>query len=174
MKNIIITVLVLIVLVAGYFWLSGGKTGDSPSPSPSVSVSVSPSANVSPSQSSTVSPTASPKPGAYKASDLSWKFNAKGEDSNTHAPKTEVVLVTPKGSYTIGTYTGSCSEVSANTAWKLLTGEVEGVICYFAGGGTEVGVFNEGAKQVVKVGDVEEGSAESAGFRGNFKTVLEL
>ncbi|MEK7068304.1 MAG: hypothetical protein AAB964_00635, partial [Patescibacteria group bacterium] len=62
---------------------------------------------------------------------------------------------------------GNCFSV-AGSSWELLENELTGAICYSAGGGKEIGVFEEGGTLVLKEGEVEEGGAETPGFRGNF------
>lgn len=84
------------------------------------------------------------------------------------------VSITYKGEKrVVGTYPGSCSIVE-DSSWPLLENELTGVICWFAGGGSEVGVFYEDGKRVVKVGALEEGTAETEGFRGDFETAFAL
>jgi len=105
-------------------------------------------------------------------SDVAWKFKDKGE-STTGAPRTEVTLATNGKSYVVGTYDGSCAVVDGQS-WKLLSNERSGVICWFAGGGVEIGVFEEGGGFVVKQGSLDEGDAENAGLRGGFKALFNL
>lgn len=102
-----------------------------------------------------------------------WTLAEAGEDAGSGAPKTTVTLNANGDMYEIGTYTGSCTTIEGS-AWSLQEGEVSGVICWWAGGGNEIGVFNEGGAYVVKHGDLDEGSAETPGFRGNFKTLIDL
>lgn len=94
-----------------------------------------------------------------------WTFNDKGEDASG-MPSTEVSL----NGKVVGTYSGRCSVIK-DTSWKLLDGEKDGVICWWAGGGDEIGVFEGG---IVKTGDLSEGDAETAGTRGNFKTLFTI
>jgi hypothetical protein len=105
----------------------------------------------------------------------SFKFADAGEDPVTMAPSTQVSLTAndTEKVYDLGKYEGGCSVIEGS-AWKLLAGEQSGAICYFAGGGTELGIFNENGKIVVKKGTIEEGTAESAGTRGNFTTLRAL
>jgi hypothetical protein len=98
-----------------------------------------------------------------------WDFSS-ATSSDQAMPRTKVSIVFGQEVRTIGTYSGSCSEMDTD----LLPDEESKVVCWFAGGGNEIGVFNENGVKVVKVGDLDEGSAEEAGFRGNFKTVLDL
>jgi hypothetical protein len=90
--------------------------------------------------------------------------------SNEVMPRTTVSIAFGKEVRAIGTFDGSCSEMDTD----LLPNEESKVVCWFAGGGNEIGVFGESGVRVVKVGDLDEGSAEVDGFRGNFKTVLDL
>ncbi len=108
-----------------------------------------------------------------KVESYKWTFEEKGQEKGTGAPLTEVSLSYGGSTKVIGTYQGSCSVID-NKAWTLLSGEKSGVICWFAGGGSEIGVFEEGGKLVVKEGFVEEGDAETSGSRGGFKSVFSL
>lgn len=103
-----------------------------------------------------------------------WQFDPAGEDANG-IPKTNVTLRNGATSYAIGTMEGNCFDI-AQSVWKLLAeeGELAGAICWFAGGGTEIGVFSEEGKAVIKIGDVDEGTAEESGMRGNFKTLFTI
>ncbi len=103
-----------------------------------------------------------------------WIFDPAGADA-TGTPKTNVILRNGDTSYAIGTFLGSCFDVSQSD-WKLLEkeGEFAGAICYFAGRGNEIGVFSEGGKALIQVGDVDEGDAEHPPVRGNFKTLFEI
>ena len=100
--------------------------------------------------------------------EFEWSFVDRGVDAETSMPKTDVALRIRGIDIPLGTYDGNCFAI-AGSQWELLRNEVSGVICYFAGGGTEIGVFEEGGALVLKKGVVEEGSAEEPGFRGNFE-----
>lgn len=104
-----------------------------------------------------------------------WKTTSLGSDDMTSAPLTRVTLVdTHTGkSHDAGIQSGSCAVIE-QSAWKLLDQEISGVICWWAGGGTEIGVFQEGDALRIKTGLVEEGTAETAGSRGGFKTMFSL
>lgn len=104
---------------------------------------------------------------------LKWIFTSAGEDKASGAPLTKITLQAGDKTHELGLYQGSCSEIK-DSSWELLESEQEGVICWWAGGGTELGVFREGKKLIVKKGILEEGTAEGGGFRGDFKTFLEL
>jgi hypothetical protein len=99
--------------------------------------------------------------------ELSWKLVDAGMEESISAPKTSVVLSVDGKDQEIGTYIGSCFDI-ADSSWALLENEKTGVICYWAGGGKEIGVFEENNKLIIKTGDLEEGSEETPGFRGNF------
>jgi hypothetical protein len=102
-----------------------------------------------------------------------WTFKDKGTKGDANAPQTEVTLAYSGGVRTIGTFEGTCAAID-RSEWQLLPGEKSGVICWFAGGGEEIGVFEGKDSLVVKVGTVEEGDAETPGGRSNFKTILSL
>ncbi len=101
-------------------------------------------------------------PSAY-----SWQFSDKSEGAEV--PRTEVKLIAGAGTYnhTVGVYDGTCAEQETD----LLAGEKSKVVCWWAGGGKEIGLFEEAGQLVVKVGDVDEGSEETEGFRGNFQVI---
>lgn len=96
-----------------------------------------------------------------------WHFTSWGNDEK---PQTEVALVYKGKSHTIGTYDGSCAVMEGD----YLQYEVSKVICWFAGGGHELGVFEEPGQVVVRVGEVDEGASGVPGFRGNFTLVKRL
>lgn len=102
-----------------------------------------------------------------------WQFDPMGETDGI--PKTNVILNNGGTSYVIGTMDGSCFDIT-QSEWQLLTdeGEFAGAICWWAGGGKEIGVFSDGGRALIKVGDIEEGSAEEEGFRGNFQTLFAI
>lgn len=104
---------------------------------------------------------------------LAWTLEELPENPESLVPQTTVTLFADGSDVYTGTFTGSCSTIDG-TSWTLQEGEVGGVVCWFAGGGNEVGVFSENGDYVVKVGDLDEGGAETPGFRGNFKTIVEL
>jgi hypothetical protein len=91
-------------------------------------------------------------------------------DDGLEAPRTELSLRAGTRTYAIGEYYGSCAEDDTD----FLEGQISKVVCWYAGGGNEIGIFEENGTRVVKVGEVDEGTAEEGGFRGNFETVLEL
>ncbi len=104
---------------------------------------------------------------------FTWNFNVVSVDESTQAPQTEVKLLVNEKEYLLGTHEGSCVDMTT-TGWRLVADEVAGAVCWFAGGGTELGVFVEGENLVVKKGILDEGTAEESGTRGNFETVLTL
>jgi len=102
-----------------------------------------------------------------------WQFDPMGESDGI--PKTNVTLNNGGTSYVIGTMDGSCFDITASE-WQLLSdqGEFAGAICWWAGGGTEIGVFSDGGRALIKVGEIEEGTAEGGGSRGNFQTLFAI
>ncbi len=101
--------------------------------------------------------------GAYQ-----WRFVEWGSGER---PQTQVTLVAGGKSHTIGTYDGSCAVMDDD---DYLQYEVSKVVCWFAGGGHEIGVFEEPGQVVVRVGEVDEGASGIAGLRGNFVLVERL
>ena len=113
--------------------------------------------------------------GEVAAGFYTWEFVEGGVATTTGIPKTAVILKVGSKVYSAGTYDGTCFDVTATTsAWTLLPDESAAAICWWAGGGTELGVFTENGKQVVKKGELDEGSDEVAGTRGNFVTQFEI
>ncbi|MBI2048572.1 MAG: hypothetical protein HYT30_01455 [Parcubacteria group bacterium] len=100
---------------------------------------------------------------------FAWVITAL-EPDEFGMPKARISLVAGGKEHALGEFDGTCAQQKTD----LLEGEQEKVICWWAGGGKEIGVFEEGGDLVVKVGDVDEGGAETGGFRGNFKKVLEI
>ncbi len=103
-----------------------------------------------------------------------WEFKtiSEGNESLGLAPKTEVFLKTGGRIYNAGVHEGNCSHI--NTGWTPLPEEIDGVICYHAGFGSEVGIFKENSEIVVKKGVIEEGTAEEEGLRGDFEVLFKL
>lgn len=97
----------------------------------------------------------------------SWMFTELGADKTTGIPMTKMGLKTGGRTYELGTYQGRCTEITQST-WKLLPNERTGVICWHAGEGKEIGVFEENGVRSIRVGDIAEGTAEGAEIRGNF------
>ena len=104
---------------------------------------------------------------------VSWKFDSVGEDKTSGAPRSKVTVTWDGVSHDAGTYSGSCAEIDGSNG-TLSEGEVSGALCWFAGAGDEIGVFAENGTFVLKHGEQQEPSADSQGFRGNFKTLLSL
>jgi hypothetical protein len=105
---------------------------------------------------------------------LSWEFAPAGGDPETGAPMTKVMLVVDGESRDLGVHDGHCMIVDGAGAWTLSEGEITGVICYFAGAGTELGVFYDAGTYVVKQGVVEEGTAEEPGIRGEYEALFTI
>lgn len=106
-----------------------------------------------------------------------WNI-AETEQDESGISRTTVSIVVNGRSQEIGTYTGSCYQVAVGEAGVLGEqadeNELSRVQCWFAGGGDEIGLFNENKKMVVKVGELSEGSEEEPAFRGNFQTVWQV
>ena len=102
-----------------------------------------------------------------------WTFVKHEADEATGIPHTDVALRSGEKTYDAGTHEGECFVIE-DSAWELLPQEQSGVICWFAGGGSEVGIFEEEDNLVVKRGLVDEGDAETPGTRGDFEKLFEL
>jgi hypothetical protein len=111
-------------------------------------------------------------PVATVPTDFVWKFDEVSSNGSTE-PRTHVVLTYKGKTFDIGNISGNCSDI-ATGSWPLLKNEVAGAICYFAGGGEEIGVFSVNGTLAVKKGVVEEGDAENPGTRGDFKVLFTL
>ena len=100
---------------------------------------------------------------------IDWNFvdsTKVGDDFS--GPSTEVSIVINRNEYYIAGVAGSCFVIE-DSDWELYPGETTGVICWWAGGGTEIGIFEEGGELIVKTGVIDEGTAETEGFRGGFR-----
>jgi hypothetical protein len=111
-------------------------------------------------------------------STFSWGYKSI-EPTTSGVPMTDVILSVASASnqktYSLGTYEGSCSVITATSSWNLLPGEISGTICWFAGGGTELGIFRENMTFTVKKGLLDEGSEEASSTRGaNMETIATL
>lgn len=100
-----------------------------------------------------------------------WTFEQKDEIDGI--PQTEVTLSYKGTTHVLGTHQGNCFLIEESN-WELLPQEETGVMCYFAGGGIELGVFNRDGVKTVEQGLIDEGSAESAGVRGEFTIIKAL
>lgn len=116
------------------------------------------------------SATNTPSENTASTPEFNWKFEHVGEGQEGQ-PRTRVVLITNSTAYNLGIFDGSCTAIAEQ---NLLTDELAGVLCWWAGAGDEIGVFQADQWLVVRQGIQEEGTAESEGFRGNFTTLLQL
>jgi len=99
---------------------------------------------------------------------VEWQSSVIQEDE--FGTPTSVVSVKIDGNMKeIASTVGTCSE----SGLELLENQISSYLCWWAGGGTEFGVFTERDKLVIKKGIVEEGGADFEGFRGDFE-VLEV
>lgn len=113
---------------------------------------------------------------------ITWVLEKAGEDKETGAPLTRV-KVDFKGEinkgYDAGVYTGNCFEI-AKSEWELLENEISGVICWWAGGGDEIGIFKEDDKLVIEHGTLSAGGPATEdepaipNFRGDFEKLFKI
>lgn len=103
---------------------------------------------------------------------VTWAFDPAGTDEND-TPLTAVSVIWEGKTFDAGTHQGTCFTIEGSS-WELLPQERSGVICWWAGGGTEVGLFEEGGELTVRRGYLDEGTAEEAGMRGGFETLFAL
>lgn len=142
-----ILVLVLLLVVVGYVLMQ--QKAQAPAPEREMTVS-------------TDETTAAPS--------FSWRFETKDSEGGL-PPRTQVALFAGGNAYDAGIYAGSCAEIEDE---NLLENEISGVLCWYAGGGDELGVFKEGDGYVLKHGTQEEGTVESNGFRGDFTQIAKI
>lgn len=105
---------------------------------------------------------------------LMWEFNPAGGNQLSGAPDVQVMLVVDGETHDLGTYPGSCMIVDGSGAWLLQEGEVTGVICWWNKKGTELGVFYQNGRYVVKKGAIEEGSGTVPSMRGNYEEMFTI
>lgn len=65
---------------------------------------------------------------------VSWSYTTQDAD-NGDAPQTTVVLDVDTEKYIVGTYAGPCFDRPRE---DMLTGEISGIRCWWAGGGDDV------------------------------------
>jgi hypothetical protein len=105
---------------------------------------------------------------------VTWKFDTVSAATDDGMPQKTKVTVTWDGtSHDAGIYEGTCAEIDGSNG-TLSDGEVSGALCWFAGAGDEIGVFEEGAGFVLKHGEQQEPAGEGGAFRGNFKVLMSL
>lgn len=112
----------------------------------------------------------------YKVSDFTWLIQDLGDTGTYGEPYQKVILKidgTHVHKYVVGDYYMNCSEQNG-TEYKG-TGKVsKSVRCWWAGAGKEIAVFLENGKYVVKIANLDEGSAYVASPSVVFKTQLEV
>lgn len=110
---------------------------------------------------------------------LSWIFTEALPDESLSMPRTQVGLkvgcaMNQTGCMErivdAGTFAGLCSIIEHPESPNELTG----VLCWFAGAGDEIGVFERNGVLELQRGEIAEPTAETDGFRGNFVTITTL
>ena len=101
-----------------------------------------------------------------------WTLEDAGEKEGI--PYTRVSLSYNNHVYPLDTYAGPCFLIEESSGWEFLPNEETGLICYYAGGGVELGVFNRNGVRTIEQGAIEEPTAESEGVRGNFSVIKAL
>lgn len=100
-------------------------------------------------------------------------------------PYTELSLKWNGEVIKVGEFIGSCTKLKVNgrpddespattDSTELLENEISGMLCWWAGGGDEVGVFKENGIYLLKKGAQEEPYATEPGFRGDFEVLQQL
>lgn len=100
-----------------------------------------------------------------------WTFEEVGAVNGV--PQTRVAVDVRNQFVPVGVFDGNCGDMHGS-AWKLAPGATAGAICWFDGGGTEIAVFHEGDKHIIKTSALEEGTDAVGGFRGEFVTMLTI
>ena len=95
-----------------------------------------------------------------------WESAVVREDA-FGMPVSEVHATIAGTRYDMGTAEGTCAEMTEN----LLINEASAYVCWFAGAGTEFGLFERGGTVTLEKGVIEEGSAEVEGYRGDFTII---
>lgn len=108
---------------------------------------------------------------ASSKASVTWSFTDAGEVEAI--PYSNVTVAVNGTTYQAGKFIGSCTELGASGGIDgkgLLAGELSAAQCWFAGGGSEVGVFaNEAGGYDIMVGSLSEGEEGAPLFRGDFK-----
>ena len=102
---------------------------------------------------------------------VSWRFSSAGERQGM--PLTRVTVTVGGTAFEMGTFVGSCAEIGTGggiDGTGLLVGELSAAQCWFAGSGSEIGVFgHEDGGYEIMVGQLVE-REEGAGItRGSFE-----
>ena len=97
--------------------------------------------------------------------EFTWSFIDRGVVSST--PQTDVGLSIAGVNVPLGTFAGTCTAL-AGSSWPFLAGEISGAVCMASSTGTEIGVFEERGKLILKEGTIAGGDAASPGQRSNF------
>lgn len=102
-----------------------------------------------------------------------WIVSDSGSKNRAGAPLTNVLLSLNGKESSVGTYEGSCAEIGV-PEWPLLEGEKAGLACWFETAGTEIGVFEEQGRLVLKKALLSVGADGSSITRGIFEMVRGL
>ena len=168
MKRALIVLIVILVLGALAVWFFSDKERFSKA------VSTSTGSIETTTSSASSSATMGGKKPAHR---IDWVFSAVApSDPTSGTPVTKVSLAIDGGvPRVIGSYAGSCTTI-IGSAWQLQQNETSGAICYYAGGGNEIGVFVNANDSTLSVqqGDVDEGSGETPSTRGNFHELFKV
>ena len=104
--------------------------------------------------------------------DAVWKIEELGEDQDL-APLSFLELEVKGKIYDLGNFRGNCFVIE-ESEWELLENELSGVICWWAGGGEEVGLFEKNGALEIWKGKLEEGGEDGGTFRGDFLKVFQV
>jgi hypothetical protein len=99
-----------------------------------------------------------------------WAFSSSTVSATGDRLQTSVNLRIADVDVPVGTFVGNCAEIDG-TNWKLLSGELSGIVCIDGEVGVEVGVFEEAGTLVLKRGEIT-GSDPATAERSDFEPIV--
>lgn len=166
-KNTLLTLLVVLILALGAWSLWKDKASTEKVVGCTKEAKVCPDGSVVGRQGASCEFAACPEVSS------AWTFKEVAQEEGGQGPRTEISVNIGGKEYNLGSHVGSCKQIK-DTSWPLLQDEKDGAICWWAGAGVEIGIFEENGKLLVKKGFLEEGDAENDGTRGNFELLFGL
>ncbi|MFA5876760.1 MAG: hypothetical protein WC880_00140 [Candidatus Paceibacterota bacterium] len=97
-----------------------------------------------------------------------WIVSDSGSKNSSGAPLMNVAVSLNRKEYFVGAYAGACAEIGV-PEWPLFEGEKAGIACWFETTGTEIGVFDEQGRLVLKKALLSVGADGSSITRGAFE-----
>lgn len=93
---------------------------------------------------------------------VAWQFNL---DESGEMPKTQINIVSDGKKYDVGTYTGTCVEMTPDQNDVELKTSVTYAQCWYAGAGYQIAVFETSDELSVKSRTIEEESVTPQPFK---------